>query len=49
MSLNAKGPWLRMRALAPLVAGGGGGSIVAVGSVSWWVPGMPSGYRERDC
>jgi NAD(P)-dependent dehydrogenase (short-subunit alcohol dehydrogenase family) len=34
MSINAKGPWLTMRALAPLMAGGDGGSIVAVGSVS---------------
>lgn len=34
MSVNAKGPWLTMRALAPLMAGGDGGSIVAIGSIS---------------
>jgi NAD(P)-dependent dehydrogenase (short-subunit alcohol dehydrogenase family) len=34
MSVNAKGPWLTMRALAPLMAAGDGGSIVSIGSVS---------------
>ena len=34
MNVNARGPWLAMRALAPLMAAAGGGSIVAISSVS---------------
>jgi NAD(P)-dependent dehydrogenase (short-subunit alcohol dehydrogenase family) len=34
MAVNARGPWLVMRALAGPMAGAGGGSIVAVSSVS---------------
>jgi NAD(P)-dependent dehydrogenase (short-subunit alcohol dehydrogenase family) len=34
MRVNARGPWLAMRAFAPAMAAAGGGSIVAIGSVS---------------
>ncbi len=34
MGVNVRGPWLAMRALARSMAGAGGGSIVAVSSVS---------------
>lgn len=34
INVNARGPWLTMKALAPLMAAAAGGSIVAVSSVS---------------
>jgi NAD(P)-dependent dehydrogenase (short-subunit alcohol dehydrogenase family) len=38
MQVNARGPWLAMRAFAPAMAQGGGGSIVVTSSVSGRLP-----------